>query len=470
MRLQRSGLYSVLRPTIALFLVLGLFFGCATVEKAPEEPEEEAISLEEETYQGMSYYAATGDPAAAIAAFERAKKVNPDDPETRVLYSSLLLAVGQFDEARGELEAVLDQYPDNINARYNLSLIEGAQGNRAAQRAELEAILELDPDEPRANATMGEIYLAEGNTAEAKKVFKRSIESDPENLVARIGYGNALRKSEAYEASVEQFDAAAELDPDYSFVYADRARSKLHLRDPKGAEADMTQAIEALPDHYWHYIDRGKVRLIDLGRPTDALEDFNTAIEIDDGPFYAYAYRGGILIDLSRYEAALEDLETVYRKRPDYYPVYPDLAMLYFLNGEWSKVRLMSLESAKEDPENPGFVLMAGASYYLEGKEKEGRKFFEDTVNTFPRDSSAYHVARAFVEPGYEGSALRKVQQDESPLLKNQMLFYLALFYKTHDLPGLSQTLLMEVADANILSLRETRLAREGLAELGVNE
>jgi tetratricopeptide (TPR) repeat protein len=464
---RRAYIVLLISFTAVLFLS-----GCATVGKGPEpgaeaEPE---VSLEEQTYQGMSYYAATGNPDAAIAAFERARNENPDDPETMVLFSSLLLAVGRLEEARDTLESVLKEYPENINALYNLSLVEGAEGKRDAQRERLEAILAIDPEEPRANATMGELYLQREEYREARAAFERSIEADPGNLVARVGYGNVLRRTEAYEESVEQFTAAAELDPDYSFVYADRARSRLHLRDTTGAEEDLSRAIEKLPDHYWHYIDRGKVRLIDLGRPKEALEDFNRAVEINPDLFYAYVYRGGILIDLARYDEALEDLELVYRKRPDYYPVYPDLAMLYFLDEQWPKVRLMSLKSAEVDDENPGFVLMAGVSYYLEGSREEGRTYFSDMLNSFPRDSAAYHVARAFVEPGYEGTALRKVQDEKNLIMKSQMLFYLALFYRTHDMPALSQTLLLETADANILSLRETRLAREDLAAIGVNE
>ena len=374
------------RLACLMILLLALLASCATVGTAPgsEAATEPEVSLEEETYQGMSYYAATGDPAAAIAAFERAKREKPDDPETQVLFSSLLLAVGRLDEARDELEAVLEADPQNINALYNLSLVEGAEGRRAARQEMLQQILTLDPEEPRANATLGEIYLENEEYGKAKGAFERSIATDPENLVARLGYGNVLRKTEQYTESVEQFDTAAEIDPDYSFVYADRARSKLHLRNPKGAEVDLSKAIETLPGHYWHYIDRGKVRLIDLGQPTLAFEDFTRAIEINSELFYGYAYRGGILIDLGRYDEALEDLERVHTQRPDYYPVFPDLAMLYFLKERWQDLRYMSLKSAEIDEENPGFRLMAGVSYYREGKRREGKDYFSDILNSFP--------------------------------------------------------------------------------------
>jgi tetratricopeptide (TPR) repeat protein len=446
------------------------FFSCATAPAGPEPApgEEPGISLEEETYRGVSYYAATGDPSAAISAFERAKRKAPDDPETRVLYSSLLLAVGQFDEAKAELDAVLAEDPQNINALYNLSLVQGAAGDREARESTLEDILSIDSGEPRANASLGELYLERKEYSKAKDSFQRSIESEPKNFVARLGYGNALRRTEAYKESLEQFDEAARIDPDYSFVYADRARSKLRLSNPKGAEEDLSKAIEALPDHYWHYIDRGKVRLIDLASSSLALEDFNRAVEINPGLFYAYVYRGGILIDLGHYSEALNDLEFVISKRPDYFPVYPDLAMLYVLEKRYAEARNLYGKSIEQDRDNPGFKLMVGALHFLEGDADEGTKYFMGIVNSFPRDSGAYHVARTFVEPGYEGTALRKIKEEKQPLLKSQMFFYLGLYYMTHDMSALGETLLMETADANILSLRETRLAREFLKRRGV--
>ena len=459
---------------VSAFLIL---FSCSTAGSiqgtepaaaAASEKKPEA-SLEEETYQGVSFYAATGDPGAAIAAFEKAKEADPEDPATRVLYSSLLLAVGQFGEAKAECEAVLEIDPENIDALYNLSLANGGLGNEAGRRENLEQIIAIDSMEPRANASLGEMFLKEENFPEAKDHFKRSIDTDPDNFVARIGYGNALRRTEAFKESIVQFDAAAELDPEYSFVYTDRARSKLQLGDPSGAEKDLTKAVETLPDHYWHYIDRGKVRLIDLSRTRDALADFSKAVEINPDLFYAYVYRGGIYIDLARYDEALMDLEFVHKKKPDYYPVYPDLGMLYVLKEQYGKARDYYLKSVKEEPENSGFLLMAGATWFLEEKTAQGVDYFKQIISTFPRDGSAYHVVRTFIEPGYEATALRKVQEESVPLLKNQMLFYLGIFYTTHELDGLAQTLFLEVADANILSLRETRIAREYVSSMGVD-
>jgi hypothetical protein len=144
--------------------------------------------------------------------------------------------------------------------------------------------------------------------------------------------------------------------------------------------------------------------------------------------------------------------------------------MLYVLAERYPEARRLYRMSSEQDQENPGFKLMVGALYFVEGDAEKGTEYFRGIVNTFPRDSGAYHVARTFVEPGYEGTALRKLKEEKQPLLKSQMFFYLGMFYMTHDMSALGETLLMETADANILSLRETRLAREFLRRRGVIE
>ena len=87
----------------------------------------------------------------------------------------------------------------------------------------------------------------------------------------------------------------------------------------KGAEEDLSAAIELEPDYFWNYLDRGRLRLRRLGDADGALDDFNRAIEIEPAIFYPYVFRAGIYDDRGELEKAAEDYRFVISVKPDYY-------------------------------------------------------------------------------------------------------------------------------------------------------
>ena len=107
--------------------------------------------------------------------------------------------------------------------------------------------------------------LTSGEAERAIALVTRAIGTDPENpaLLAARGAVHAIRTGEwpswksqydarraaSFKRSVQDYDAAIALAPDYAEAYLGRALARQHLIDREGASADFTRAIELGLDH-----------------------------------------------------------------------------------------------------------------------------------------------------------------------------------------------------------------------------
>ncbi len=454
--------------TLAAFIIF-LLSGCAGIPEAPEkgpaEPEAEkeaAPELEIDPYQSISSSMAAGDPQEAINQFEQAYSKDPNSAETQLLYSSLLISVGKAAEAESTLQKLLQSESANADALYNMALAKGMQGKQAEQAKLLKQALEQDPDHAPAHATLGEIYLEKKQLDQAQTQFQKSIQSDPDNFIARTGYGHVLIRKKKYEEAVEQLDKAVELKPNYPFSYIDRAKAKSSSGDINGALADLTEAVKIDPDHYWNYIDRGKLRLY-VGNLEGAHADFDRAAQLRPDYFLAYVYRGGANEDLDNPQAALSDYRKVAELRPDYYPIYQPYAILSFFNKNYSEAAHAFTKHYERYKKDHNHAIMAAACHYFAGENEKGASYLKKHMDKLPRDTYMYDVARTFIEKGYESYLLTKLSSESKVTIKTRALFYVALYHELQGNLSLARKYYLEVDEANLYGIIETRLAEHKL-------
>lgn len=154
-------------------------------------------------------------------------------------------------------------------------------------------------------------------------------------LIAIIYVSNAYNQTEKeYSCSVNQ-DNLDKYDE-----YIDKGNAKL-LRDPRGAVAEYTKAIELNPDCAELYMKRA----IAKGESQDyrgAIADYTQVIKLDHNNFYdnAYSYRGTAKEILQDYNGAIADFTKAIEVNPN--------AGVYLSRGN-SKFRLQDYNGAITD-------------------------------------------------------------------------------------------------------------------------
>jgi len=174
----------------------------------------------------------------AIDNFRIAIIINPDSAGTYQNLGLAYLAKDDFAGAVKNFEISLTKEKDPILASSvgNLYLDRGKKFQAQAQTADgsqkdslsglakenftkaiatLEEARQWDPDNSEAVGTLLDAYVAAGRTDEAMNNFKLAVERNPNNKLYRYNYGVLLLKAGDYKGAIDQFEAAAVIDPQF---------------------------------------------------------------------------------------------------------------------------------------------------------------------------------------------------------------------------------------------------------------
>ncbi|TVQ38302.1 MAG: tetratricopeptide repeat protein [Spirochaetaceae bacterium] len=447
---------------VSLGLLL-LLSGCATVAERPAEPPDTAVipeleDTEPDFYESISIYMSLGDPQAAIAAYEEARRGRPEDPRTRVLLSGLLLAAGQFETAASVLDAVLEAEPDNPDALFNRALLLGYDGETERQSELLHRVIERQPDNAQAHAALGENYLQRGRITQARAAFQTGLEYDPDNFVALVGLGNTLLRQREHQEAEKVLTRAVEIDPQYSFAWSDRGRARARQHNLFDAEQDLNRAIELQPDFSWHYVDRARVRA-ERRDFRGAIDDYTRAIALEPSVFLSYANRGRLYATVGESDRAYRDYTTALEMRPDYHAAFAPLGMLTFMRQEWERSAGYFRRAWQYEESQYGYPLLAALALRNNDDEAGARRYLNSVLNQLPRDTLYYDMARFYITPNVDSRLLRQIEQESNRMIKAQMYFLMGGHYELRGQNRLARTVYLQTEEQRLPQLIESQLA-----------
>ncbi len=256
---------------------------------------------------------------AVKATVNEAMKLNPGDPESQRALISLMIEIGQVDDAVRILrdlikkeannveyeldlgriltqygrndeaiklyESLLKRYSNNEEvvklARQTLSVVYVNQGDYAKAEAELELLLQQDPDEAGTNNDLGYLYAEQGkNLEKAEAMIRKALASPEEHATNNRAYLDSLgwvlfKRGKAKEAlkeltkAVEIMTAETERDgtnPDAT-ILEHLGDVHFHLHELEKAGDAWRQAAKCAeqttpPDR----------RLVEIRKKLDSLE------------------------------------------------------------------------------------------------------------------------------------------------------------------------------------------------------
>jgi tetratricopeptide (TPR) repeat protein len=111
----------------------------------------------------------------------------------------------------------------------------------------------------------------------------------------------------SYTESVESFDKAISIKPDYAEAWYFRGLALLKLR--RGEDA---------PDNFEMTRNGKKIVLVKRKWDSEAVESFDKAISIKPDYAEAWYYRGGALGNLNRFSEAVVSIDRAIAIKPDY--------------------------------------------------------------------------------------------------------------------------------------------------------
>ena len=256
------------------------------------------VIISEDTPEWLKYWA-----SAMIAA-----NSEPDETRRYLEFGRAYGQIGEWDLAEYEFSKAVETSPDLADAWGLLGEARQQQGKQAED--EVNRALALSPDSPAIRLMGALFYRRQHNTAKAVELLEKNIAGDPTSVIWHLEMGNTLAEGGRLNEAVLEFQKAVDLAPNDPAGYSAAARFSIqydYQLEDVGLKA-AGSVIQLSPDSAEGYDLKGQV-LYNLGRPDEALEAFNTALEKDDAYAAAWLHLGQLLLDKGDRTRALEALQ-----------------------------------------------------------------------------------------------------------------------------------------------------------------
>lgn len=263
------------RLVLATVLVAGLA-ACQSSEERAEEHYQSALAL-----------LAEGDLERATIEFRNVFEMNPRHQDARRSFAAALREAGRTENAYGQYLRLIEQYPDDIEARIALAeMASESQNWDELERHGSRAIAQAPEGDPRIAIIAANLDYAaaiEAEDASARRdVRDRAaalLADAPGNMtLRRIVIDAALRDSEL-DSALAEIDAALETAPELRELYNTRLMVLAQLERADEVEALLEEMIDRFPEDgelvgtlLRYHVSRGNIE-----RATEFLRERETA-------------------------------------------------------------------------------------------------------------------------------------------------------------------------------------------------
>ncbi|MBN2550951.1 MAG: tetratricopeptide repeat protein [Anaerolineales bacterium] len=227
-----------------------------------------------------------------------------------------------------------------------------------------------DPTNPSNYIELARIQAFTGKYDKAVVNAQNALLRNPNNPTAHAVLGWALGFQEKYGEAEIEIKKALSLDPNSALAYAYYAEILINQSDnalyDKAADASK-RALSLDPTLLEAHRARGIV-LLNTQNLEDAVQEFQTAIGINQNIADLHLYLGVTYRALQEYDLAQESLLASYALNPTDTVALTELSRAFFAAGRFAQAAQYAEEAAKVDPADPRLHGNLGVIYYKQGE------------------------------------------------------------------------------------------------------
>lgn len=329
--------------------------------------------------------AKTGDSAGSRKIFEQVLSLNANFQAASLNLARMDIAEGKQDSARARLGQILKASPNNVDAMFDMALMEERAGNLQEVVLWLEKARAHPQGATRAGLSLTEVLLRNRNPERAVAVAKETAQKEPDNLVvlsaltrAQIALGDnrAARQTLSDMTRYAAYDAPSQLNV---------ARLQLAAGNEAGAVYSLEKALSGNPDFLPAHVLQAEMSISQKDY-AKAEQQIRLVAQKPAGQLVALRLQGDLALARSQYSAAIVSYRSALAKEAS-----SDTALrifrAHFQAGETDK-GLKFLEGWYRDHPNDLTALRAIADGHLRtGNLSAARNAYEHFLAKRPDDA-----------------------------------------------------------------------------------
>ncbi|EIQ00620.1 tetratricopeptide repeat protein [Opitutaceae bacterium TAV1] len=298
--------------SVVLACVLLWFGGCTALRTPTLLTRQQGSALIEEGHE----LAAKGNHAGAIAAYDRALKLLPEEADAWYARGESHLALVKPDAALGDFSHVITLRPAMAEAWAARGQAYLAMAKPDEAFRDFTQALELDPKQAGIREQRGRISLDRGELDAALADFDGALALSPGLALAHLGRARVFHARGDTQGAIAAYSEAIAADPLLADAF--RGRTAMLLEEKRFGEAarDIDSALVLAPRDASLWLARARVWRA-TGFPENALVDIARSLELSPRNTAALVEQALALEDTGDTAAALRNLDAVRKAAPD---------------------------------------------------------------------------------------------------------------------------------------------------------
>jgi cellulose synthase operon protein C len=353
-------------------------------------------------------YQLTGETSLAKESFERAVALYPDQVEAKRSLAILESKSGRHQQARARLDDLLKQRPDDVAALDMLMTLDLATKNWHGAEQTLARLRRLSGDHHLAWLAEGHFYEAQRRLSEAGHAYERAIASaphEPEPLLAllkvEVAQGRAARARTRLESLVADRS-------DHPFAHGLLGEVLALTGEREAAVHEYREAVRLNPKWITPWLNWTTL-LLSEKKPAMAVQVVEDALKVNPESEELYMLLASAHSEQGQVDAAMAAYETALRLNPRNVLAANNLAVLLVdRKGDPSSLQkafALSRDFEKEAP-HPLFIDTLGWVRFKMGQQEEAIRLMKSAVHKSPDNSVLnYHLGMAYMQSGKPAEA-----------------------------------------------------------------
>ena len=378
---------------------------------------EKAILLQENfrrAYLSLgSLYESLGKYEKAVNVYERyVQRVNPHNKEFHLQLVRLHLREHAYTKALDQLALILEDSPDDLNARVRVALIYGEMGNYQKAIDELTNILHSRPNELRVRDYLGLMYEEMKDYDQAAQTYQTNLQINPNYYDSLLHLGFLSYRLKHYSEAITHLDQAKHIQPKRSEPYLLLGLTYLQQKEYVHATELFQEGIQHDPTNADLHFNLGTA-YDKLDRFEDVVREMERTLNLDPGHADALNYLGYSYADRGvEIEEAVKLTQRAVELKPNNGYYVDSLGWALFKVGR-SEEALVAINRALSLVSDDPVIFEHLGEIYLQRQELD--KAQKAWARSIELDSSNTRLIQRFREEGFGEPVSLKTRQPELP-------------------------------------------------------
>lgn len=320
---------------------------------------------------------------------------------------------GDHKSAIIQLKNVLQQNPDNSEARYLLGAIYNKTGDYQSAEKELRKALSLGMDAGKVLPELGQTLLRLGAYQQILDETKELADKTKSAQILTLRGNAQLGLGKTSEAKA-LFEQALGQNPDSADALIGLAKYSLLQRDVEAAANFSEQAVSRSPQNVDAWLFKGDLLRMQ-GKSGEALAAYEQVVKLKPNAAVAYINKAFIEIGTNKFDAAKADIDAARKIGPSLMVFYTQ-ALLDF-SQQKPAAALESLQQIlSKSPEHMPSVLLAGAVQAALGSMPQAEQHLKHYLE---KDPSNLYARKLLASVLLKNRETKRVLDVLTPALKN---------------------------------------------------